>query len=1055
MNAHLTEQQLEDIALEWLEGAGWRHVFGPDIAPETQSEERKDFSTVFLAGRLHAALRRLNPEASSEVLDEAFRIVTRPDSPDLLTNNRAFHKMLTEYVPVPFRDAEGRDDTAQIRLIEWNGNQLEANDWLAVNQFTVIEPKYVTGSQEVDRKDNRRPDIVLFVNGLPLTLFELKNATNEQATVQSAFRQVQTYKAQIESLFTYNELVVLSDGLDARIGTISSDWERFMPWRAWQDNLEERQKELVQLQTMIQEVFDRPRFLQLLRHFLVFEDTKDGPIKKLAGYHQFHAVNVALNATIEASREGSNGRAGVVWHTQGSGKSLTMVYFAGRAILAPELANPTLVVVTDRNDLDEQLFDTFAACKELLHQTPVRAESRAEIRELLRVNSGGVVFTTIQKFYPDVSEEAFPALTDRRNVIVLADEAHRSQYGLEMQLVTSGDRKGQLVEGYAMHMRHALPNASFLAFTGTPIALKDANTTQVFGDLISVYDVQRAVEDKATVPIYYEGRFAKIELNEEMRPKIDPEFEEVTEGEEEPAKERLKRQWAAREALVGDEKRLRQVVADLLQHWEKREEAMPGKAMIVCMSRRIAVAMYKEIIRLKPEWHSPDNTSGVLKVVMTGAASDPEEYMQHIRSKGAMEALAKRFKNSEDPFKLVIVRDMWLTGFDAPCMTTMYLDKPMYGHNLMQAIARVNRVFKEKQGGLVVDYLGLGEPLKEALAEYTQITGDEKEKAAEQIEKAVRAFFEQLDVCRGVMHGFDYSDWREGTPQDRLEVLADGLNFALGFDTDKQQRLDKNVANLSAAFALCVPNERVMEHRIELAFFQALKAALAKEKAVPKPNTKPKQDYDLAVRQLVTRSILPGGVVDLFAAAGLEKPNIALLSNEFLEDLKHMPRRNLALELLKRILDEEIRLKSERNVVKGRTFAEMLEEAVRRYTSNSIEMAQLVDELVEMAKELRDERNKGAALGMTADEEAFYDALSTNNSAIEIMGDEQLRFIARELLTVVRNNVTIDWQVRESVRANLRRLVKRVLRRHGYPPDMEERAVSYVIEQAEVICRDV
>ncbi|MBN8689965.1 MAG: type I restriction endonuclease subunit R [Armatimonadetes bacterium] len=1049
--SRLSEQELEELHLQWLGELGWKHVFGPDIEPEKPAAERDEFSTVFLSGRLREALRRLNPGVSQAVLDEAFRIVTRPDSPDLITSNRNFHRMLSDSVRVPYRDADGKDATANVVLVDWESP--EENDLIAVNQFTIIERQNIGGDHLPATERNRRPDIILFVNGLPFVVIELKNAADEKATVEAAFNQIQTYKAQITSLFNYNAICVISDGLDARLGTISSDWERFMPWRAIEHPIEGKGD----LRTLTFGILQPRRFLDLVRYFLVFEDTKHGPIKKVAGYHQYHAVNTALEAAIRASEEGSDGRGGVVWHTQGSGKSLTMAYFAGRIVLSDEMRNPTIVVVTDRNDLDEQLFNTFASCKDLLRQTPTRAESRPEIRRLLSVPAGGVIFTTIQKFFPTAEEESFPALTDRRNVIVLADEAHRSQYGLEARI----NQKGEIAEGYAMHMRNALPNATFMAFTGTPIQLTNANTVQVFGDVISVYNVQRAVEDGATVPIYYEGRFAKLSLDEDQRPKIDPEFEEITEGEEETARERLKREWAATEALVGDPKRLNLVADDLVEHWENRVDGMArtgvdGKAMIVCMSRRIAVAMFNALTRLRPEWDAPHDSEGVLKVIMTGAASDPPEFQRHIRSKRSLEDLANRYKDPNDPFKLVIVCDMWLTGFDAPCMHTMYLDKPMKGHNLMQAIARVNRVFQNKPGGLIVDYLGLGEPLKKALAEYAQASGGDKEDAAQTQAKAIKAFFEKLDTCRGLLHGFTYDDWMTGTPQDRLELLADAVDLVLGFDDEKQKRFSARVYELGQAYALSVPDEKVMEHKLEVAFFQSIRAAYQKEINVPKPGqARTNADRELAVKQLVSKAILPGGVVDLFQAAGIEKPNIALLSDEFLNDLKNLPRKNLALELLKRLLNEEIALKSEKNVVKARTFAEMLEEAVKRYTNQAIEMAQLIEELVQMAKDFRDQRNQGSRLGLNEDEESFYDALATNNNAVEVMGDQKLALIARELLSTVRQNATIDWHVRDSVRANLRRLIKRILRKYGYPPDFENAAVQFVIEQAEVICKGI
>jgi len=1048
--SRMTEAEIEGAALAWLGELGWTHVYGPQIEPEKPDSERETLSTVFLAGRLRSALRRLNPGLPDRVLGDAFTQITRPESPDLLTNNRSFHLALTGTVNVPYRNADGEETTAIVFLVDWD--KPENNDFLAVNQFTVWERKYLEGDSTPAKEHDRRPDIVMFLNGLPLVVIELKNAGRPEASVEAAFKQIQTYKSQITGLFTYNELCVISDGTDARMGTISSDQERFMPWRAIEEPVEGRGD----LKTLLFGVFEKRRFLDLIRYFIVFEDVRTGVIKKVAGYHQFHAVNTALKASIEASREGSNGRAGVVWHTQGSGKSLTMAYFTGRAILAKELENPTIVVVTDRNDLDEQLFNTFAACKDLLRQTPLRTESRAKIRELLNRNAGGVIFTTIQKFFPDPEEERYPELTARRNIIVLADEAHRSQYGLEAQMVLSGEKAGTLVEGYAMHMRRALPNASFLAFTGTPIDLKSASTTRVFGDIISVYDVQRAVEDKATVPIFYEGRFAKLSIDEEQRPKIDAEFEEITEGEEEIARAKLISEWTATEALVGDEKRLQQVAEDLVKHWEKRLEGMPGKAMIVCMSRRIAVAMYERLIALRPEWDSDHDGQGVVKVVMTGSASDDPSWQKHIRPKRVMESLANRYKDPDDPFKLVIVCDMWLTGFDAPCMHTMYIDKPMHGHNLMQAIARVNRVFGPKPGGLVVDYLGLGESLKKALAEYTAVTGKDEEDTAANQKKAVDIFMGKLYTCRGMMQGVSYVDWASSTPQDRLDILGDAAEFLFSQDDDTQRDFARTVYELSQAYALAVPDEKVLQHEFELSFFQAVRAVYIKETTIAKPGQKNAAfERELAVRQLVSRSILPGGVVDLFQAAGLEKPNIALISDEFLGELKNQPRRNLALELLKRLLLEEIQRQSEKNVAKSQKFGERLEDAIKKYTNQAITMTQMIDMLVAMAKDARDDKGKGDRLGLSEEETAFYDALITSKSAVEIMGDEKLAFIARELLKTVRQSATIDWHVRESAKANMRRLVKRLLRRYGYPPELEEAAVKSVIEQAETTCRDV
>jgi type I restriction enzyme R subunit len=887
----------------------------------------------------------------------------------------------------------------------------------------------------VEGQHNRRPDIVVFVNGLPLAVIELKNATDENATIWTAFNQLQTYKQQISALFVFNEALIVSDGLEVRIGTLSSNKERFMPWRTIEGEAL-APATMLQLEVLICGVFEKRRFLDLIRHFIAFEDEGGGNlIKKMAGYHQFHAVRGAVKETVDASRPEGDRRVGVIWHTQGSGKSLTMAFYAGRIILHPAMENPTLVVLTDRNDLDDQLFGTFSRCNELLRQKPVQAKDRAELRQFLQVASGGVVFTTIQKFFPEEKGDTYPLLSDRRNIVVIADEAHRSQY--------------DFIDGFARHMRDALPNASFIGFTGTPIELTDKNTRAVFGDYISIYDIQRAVEDGATVPIYYEGRLAKLELDENEKPHLDPAFDEATEGEEIDRKEKLKTKWAALEAVVGADKRIKLVAQDLVDHFEKRQEAMDGKAMVVCMSRRIAVDLYNAIIRLRPGWHHDDDSQGAIKIVMTGSASDPLDWQQHIRNKPRREAMAKRFKDSKDLLKIVIVRDMWLTGFDAPCLHTMYVDKPMRGHGLMQAIARVNRVFKDKPGGLVVDYLGLADELKRALSDYTE-NGGKGDTAIDQ-EEAVAVLLEKYEVCCDLFHGFDWSLWISGKPVERLGLLPLAQEHILAQEEGKS-RLLIAVTDLSKAFALSVPHPEAIRIRDDVAFFQAVRSALAKEGSGER---KTADELDYAIRQIISRAVASDQVIDIFAAAGLKKPDISILSEEFLAEIRGMPHKNLALEVLRKLLNDEIKTRSKKNLVQSRSFSEMLERSIRKYQNRAIETAQVIDELIKLAKEMREAGQRSQKLSLSEDEVAFYDALEVNDSAVKVLGDETLKTIARELVETVRKNATIDWTVKESVRAKLRVMVRRILRKYGYPPDKQERATLTVLEQAELLCGNI
>ena len=1029
------ESTIEDAGLNWLAGLGWSIVHGPDIAPDTTGAERADYDEVLLARRLRDALARLNPDLPAAALDDAFRKLTHPEGSTLEARNRAFHRMAVDGVTVEHRTDNGAIRGAQARVIDFDDPV--NNDWLAVNQFTVVENKH-----------ERRPDVVLFVNGLPLGVIELKNPADEDATIWTAWQQLQTYKAEIPSLFAFNAALVVSDGLEARIGTLTAGREWFKPWRTiGGEKLAD--PHMPQLQVVLEGVSAPGRFLSLVRDFIVFEDDGSGAlVKKMAGYHQFHAVEAAVAETLraaerlneEADRQESGRKAGgapgdrrigVVWHTQGSGKSLTMAFYAGRIIREPTMANPTVVVLTDRNDLDDQLFATFSRCRELLRQPPVQAESRADLRNKLSVESGGVVFSTIQKFFPEEKGDTHPALSQRRNIVVIADEAHRSQY--------------DFIDGFARHMRDALPQASFVGFTGTPIELNDANTRAVFGDYISVYDIQRAVEDQATVPIYYESRLAKLALDESEKPTIDPEFEEATEGEEIERKEKLKTKWAQLEAIVGAEKRLKLVAQDIVAHFEDRIEAMDGKAMVVCMSRRICVALYRELVRLRPDWHHQDDDQGNLKVVMTGAASDPPDWQPLIRNKSRRETLANRFRDAGDPLRMVLVRDMWLTGFDAPSLHSMYVDKPMRGHGLMQAIARVNRVFKDKPGGLVVDYLGLAHELKRALATYTE-SGGTGQTALDQ-EEAVAVMLEKYEICCGLFHGFDRARWISGTSAERLGLLPAAQEHILAQENGKERCL-RAVRELSQAFALAVPHEDAIRIRDDVAFFQTVQSGLAKRAAT---NKRPEQEMDHAVRQITSRAVASEGVIDIFTAAGLEKPDISILSEEFLAEVRGMPQRNLAVELLQKLLKCEIAARRRKNIVQARSFVEMLERTLRRYQNRAVEAAQVIEELIQLAREMRGANARGEKLGLKEDELAFYDALETNDSAVQVLGDATLRDIARELVETVRGNVTIDWTLRENVRANLRRLVKRILRKHGYPPDKQEKATQTVLEQAEVL----
>ncbi|MCK9275998.1 MAG: type I restriction endonuclease subunit R [Syntrophales bacterium] len=1050
-----SETALEQTALDWFGSLGWQTAFGPDIGFDGPACERRDYDQVVLVGRLQSALHNINPNIPPDAIEEAIRKIERAESPSLIENNRRFHRMLTDGVDISYMQ-DGREVHDKVWLFDLK--DLENNDWLAINQFTVIE----------DRR-NRRPDIVIFVNGLPLGVIELKNPADEKATIRHAYNQLQTYKSDIPGLFIYNELLVISDGLEARGGTHTSGWDRFMPWRTI-DGKDVAPRGSVELEVLIKGIFNKRRFLDLLFNFIVFEDDGAAVVKKTAAYHQFHAVNKAVDCTLSAcgieaepgqlyaefppldelnpftakdsgthhgkgSTQFGGRRIGVIWHTQGSGKSLLMAFFAGKVIRHPAMENPTLLVITDRNDLDDQLFGTFSSCRDLLRQTPVQADSRDHLKELLHVPAGGVIFTTIQKFMPDAKGEQYPLLSERRNIVVIADEAHRSQY--------------DFIDGFARHMHDALPKASFIGFTGTPIERDDRSTPAVFGNYIDKYDILRAVEDRATVPIFYEGRLAKIDLREEEKPTIDPEFDEITEGEEESEKQKLRTKWAALEAMVGTEKRISLVAEDLIKHFENRLQALDGKAMIVCMSRRICVDMYNAIAKLRPDWHSGDDDKGVLKIVMSGSASDRVEWQPHIRNKLRREELAKRFKDPGDSMKVVIVRDMWLTGFDCPSLHTMYVDKPMRGHGLMQAIARVNRVFKDKPGGLVVDYIGIAYHLKQALADYTEAGG--RGKATIDQEEAVAIMLEKYDIVVAMLHGFDYISLLQAEPAVRIAGIRAAMEHILQLEDGKKRYLEEVMA-LSKAFALSVPHEEALRIRDEIRFFQEVRAGLAKSTVEGEGKTI--EEMDTAIRQLVSRAVVSDEVIDIFAAAGLKRPDISILSDDFLQEVHQMPHRNLAVEVLRKLLNDEIKTRSRKNVVQARSFAEMLENAVRKYKNRSIEAAQVIEELIELAKEMREAQKRGDNLGMTEDEVAFYDALEVNDSAVKVLGDETLKTIAHELVEAVRRSITIDWTVRDNARAQIRVIVKRILRKYGYPPDKQEKATQTVLEQAEVLCKE-
>lgn len=1094
----ITENIIEQSAIEILQSQGWDYANGKEISPEGLFCERENFSQIVLLNRLRTAIAKINPTIPLDAQEAAVQKVLRIASPDLLHNNEEFHRLLVEKVKIPYQE-NGYERSHEVALIDFE--HPANNQFLVVNQYTIIENNPAFGGTG----HHKRPDVLLFVNGLPLVVIELKNAASENANIKSAYQQIQTYKAIIPSLFTYNAICILSDGLECKAGSVSADLSRYMAWKT-ADGIKEASRFKPQLETLLKGMLQPATLLDLVRNFIVFEksrkvepeaksrsegigkDAKTGliqiqTVKKLAAYHQFFAVNKAVQSTVNASSENGDKRGGVVWHTQGSGKSLSMVFYSGKLITSPEMRNPTIVVITDRNDLDDQLFDTFASSVQLLRQEPVQAANREHLKELLKVASGGIVFTTIQKFLPENNKSVYDQLSDRKNVVVIADEAHRTQYGFEAKLIDEKDKETKevigkrIAYGFAKYMRDALPNATYIGFTGTPIEGTDVNTPQVFGNYIDRYDIKDAVDDGATVKIFYESRLAKVNLDEEGRRLIEEFDKELEQDEELTEKQKAKAKWTKLEAIVGHHDRVKNLAKDIVTHFEKRQTVFEGKAMIVAMSRRIAADLYAAIIALRPDWHNDDLTKGAIKVVMTTNSADGPEISKHHTTKQQRRDLSERMKDPADELKLVIVRDMWLTGFDAPCLNTMYVDKPMRGHNLMQAIARVNRVFKDKPGGLIVDYLGIGTDLKKALSFYGEAGG--KGDPAENIEKAFEIFKEKLEVVQQMFNEdsttrndilveepeayyegsfkFNYRRFFVVDAQEKLSIILQAEEHILGLQ-DGKERFIREVSLLSQALSLCITKEEVQPHLPEVVFFQAVKARLAKFDAPPggyrEGGGRTDVEIETAIKQIVDEALSSDKVIDIFDAAGIDKPEISgleILSDEFLLEVQGMQHKNLAVELLKKILNNELKVRAKTNLVKSKKLLEMLEGAIKRYQNNLLTTAEIIQELINIAKQIKEADKEGEKLGLNNDEVAFYNALEVNDSAVQVLGDDTLKEIAREIADKVRANATIDWTIRESARAKLMVLVRRTLNKYGYPPDKQQKAVDTVLKQAELL----
>lgn len=1026
----MTEDKIEQDALNILQDQGWTILNGPEIGPDGSGLRRYD--EVVLRKYLENAIVKLNSNLSEDNLNEIIKKVVQTNSPDQLLDNKNFHSLLTDGVSIEYRNRNNEIRSRQIKLFDFNNPK--NNEFVAVNQLTVIQNNI-----------NRRPDIILFVNGLPLVVIELKNASDSKADILKAFHQIQTYGKQISDLFRFNELCVISDGLDARVGTMTAPFERFMAWKTVDGEVESGNVPMLDI--TLRGLFNKRVLIDIIRNFIVFE--KDGKneqkfIKKVAAYHQYWAVNKAVNSTIDAST--GDHRAGVVWHTQGSGKSLSMLFYAGKLISDVKFKSPTIVIITDRNDLDDQLFGTFTSGSDLLRQKPIQAESRKHLRELLNREAGGVIFTTIQKFSIADIEDTFPVLSDRNNIIVIADEAHRSQYGFNAK-VKINEEQGEVktVYGNAKYMRDALPNASYIGFTGTPIELVDRNTMSVFGNYIDIYDVKRAVSDNATVQIYYESRLVDLGMDEETKQWLDHEVDDLLEGEELSRQGQLKAEYAQKEAIVGNTARLRLVAKDIVDHFEKRQEVLDGKGMIVTMSRQIAADLYDEIISIRPDWHSENDDEGVIKVVMTGSASDEWKLQQHIRNKVRQKVIEKRFKDNNSNLKLVIVCDMWLTGFDVPALHTMYLDKPLKSHNLMQAIARVNRVFPGKDGGLVVDYLGVATALRDALATYTQSGGNGQ--PTMDIKEAITVMQTKFEIVQNLFHGFDYMRYFSFDTHNQLQIILDAQEHILSID-DGIDRLRQHVTELGRAFALAMPSREAVEIRSQVAFFQAVKARIDKLELSSEANGPTDREYKMALKQIVDKAIAPIGVVDVFAAAGLDKPDLPILSEEFFAEIRDMKRKNLAIEALKKLLNDQIKLHFGKNVIKSDTFSKMLADALAKYKNGTIEAAQVIEELIDIAKQVKTASDEGKVTGLDDDEVAFYDALISNGSAVSVMDDKRLRELAQTLVKRVRNNISVDWTIKANAQSRLRVEVKKLLRQYGYPPDQQAIATDLVLEQA-------
>lgn len=1023
------ESELEVAALEWLEEIDYEIIEGPDIAHNGEMPERESFQDVVLVDRLRDALRKINPTLELSIIEEAVQKIIANASPNLTLNNKQFHKLATEGIEIQTQGTDGYNPTVSVYIFDFEN--YKNNNFMAVNQFTIIEGQA-----------NKRPDIIVFVNGLPVVVMELKNATNEEVDITDAYNQLQTYKKTIPTLFRYNAFLIGSDGINARVGSLTANEERFMKWRTVDGDQLASPAE-PQLEVMIKGMLEPKRLLDIIQNFILFQTDGKNTFKILAAYHQYHAVNKAVEKAKIATSENGDHKIGVVWHTQGSGKSLSMVFYAGKLIKS--MNNPTLVVLTDRNDLDDQLYSTFSMSKNLLRQTPKQADSRDSLRELLSVESGGIVFTTLQKFAPDEDTGEMPCLTDRTNVIVMADEAHRSQYGFGAAMSQQKDHNGEVKYGFAKYVRDALPNASFIGFTGTPVESTDRNTPAVFGEYIDVYDMSQAVEDGATVKIFYESRIIPLELPEDLT--IDEDYEDITEDQELSVKEKLKSKWSRLEAVAGAGSRVEKMARDIVHHYEEREKAMFGKSMIVVMSRRIAIDLYKEIVKLRPDWHSDDDDKGAIKIVMTGSSSDPEDWQPFIGNKSRREFLARRMKDNNDPLKIVIVRDMWLTGFDVPSMNTMYIDKPMKGHNLMQAIARVNRVFRDKPGGLVVDYIGIADNLKQALKQYTD---NDRQTAGVDTALAVDVMLEKHQLIKEILYGHDYSGFRSEKSSQRIKAIVSTMDFVIGLGEEEKKRFLNTVTELSKAYALCATTEEAEEINDEIGFFKAIKASIVKSIG-DGSKKKTATQMDAQINQLISQSVISEDVVDIYKELGLENPDISILSDQFLEDVRALPQKNLAVELLNRLLNGKVKSVQRKNLIQARKFSEMLSNALNKYNKRTIETSKVIEELIELAKEMDAAVKRGETNGMNSDEVAFYDALASHETAEQVLGDDTLKIIAHELTQSIKANLSIDWNLRESARAKMRVVVKRLLKKYGYPPDLQKQAIEVVIEQAELM----